>query len=239
MRAIVSGRVHIKKMDYQNKKEIPFLSALAKAARGAREYDLSVLANKNAEKTDRELVEAFLAGSEDSFAVLVERHLSMTYKFTYRYLNNADDTNDVVQEVFIKAWKYMKRFDVNRNFKTWLLTIAKNTALDFIKKKKPVLFSKIEEGDGDLDAFLAPYLESADLPDEILNKKDTKERLESVLGELAPSYRTVLTLRYAEHLKFREIAEMLQEPIDTVKSKHRRGLLLLRKALGDLRPDRT
>ena len=226
-------------MDYQNKKELPFFIALAKATKDAREYDLAVLAQSHAGKTDRELVEAYLMGNEDSFAVLVERHLSMAYKFTYRYLNNADDTNDVVQEVFIKAWKYLKKFDVNRNFKTWLLTIAKNTALDFIKKKKPLLFSKIEERDGDLDAFLAPYLESVDLPDTLLDKKDTKERLEGVLGELAPSYRTVLTLRYTEHLKFREIAEMLQEPIDTVKSKHRRGLILLRKTLGDLRPDRT
>jgi RNA polymerase sigma-70 factor (ECF subfamily) len=226
-------------MDYQNKKELPFFIALTKATKGTREYDLAVLAQANAEKTDRELVEAFLAGNEDSFAVLVERHLSMTYKFTYRYLNNADDTNDVVQEVFIKAWKYIKRFDVNRNFKTWLLTIAKNTALDFIKKKKPLLFSKIEEGDGDLDAFLAPYLESVDLPDTILDKKDTKKKLEGVLGGLAPSYRTVLTLRYTEHLKFREIAEMLQEPIDTIKSKHRRGLILLRKAFGDVPLDRT
>jgi RNA polymerase sigma-70 factor (ECF subfamily) len=226
-------------MNYQNKKELPFFSALAKVSKSEQEYDLAVLANEHAEKTDRELVEAFLGGNEDSFAVLVERHISMTYKFTYRYLGNADDTNDVVQEVFIKAWKYLKRFDVNRNFRTWLLTIAKNTALDFIKKKKPLLFSKIEEGDGDLDAFLAPYIESADLPDEILGKKDTKERLEGVLSELAPSYRTVLTLRYTEHLKFREIAEILQEPIDTVKSKHRRGLILLRKALGDLHPGRT
>jgi RNA polymerase sigma-70 factor (ECF subfamily) len=226
-------------MHYPNKKELPFFSTLAKATKDVREYDLAVLAQSHAEKTDRALVEAFFSGNEDSFAALVERHLSMTYKFTYRYLGNADDTNDVVQEVFIKAWKYLKRFDVNRNFKTWLLTIAKNTALDFIKKKKPLLFSKIEEGDGDLDAFLAPYLESADLPDEILGKKDIKERLEEVLNKLTPSYRTVLTMRYTEHFKFREIAEILQEPIDTVKSKHRRGLILLRKALGDLRPDRT
>ncbi|MDR3581725.1 MAG: sigma-70 family RNA polymerase sigma factor [Candidatus Pacebacteria bacterium] len=226
-------------MDYQNKKDIPFFSAFAKAINDSREYDLAVLANEHAQKTDRELIEAFLAGSEDCFAVLVERHLSMTYKFTYRYLNNADDTSDVVQEVFIKAWKHLKQFDPDRSFKTWLFTIAKNTALDFIKRKKPVLFSKIEEGDGDLDAFLAPYIEDADLPDEILERKDLKEELEGVLGELPPAYRTVLAMRYTDHLKFREIAEMLQEPIDTVKSKHRRGLLLLRKALGDLRESRT
>lgn len=219
-------------MEYQNKKEIPFLSAFEKAVGGAYGHDLTVLSSTHVNDSDRELVEAFLAGNEECFAVLVERHLSMTYKFVYRYLNNIDDTNDVVQDVFIKVWKNMKRFDRDRNFRTWLLTIAKNTALDFIKKKKPLLFSKIEEGSGDLDVFLAPFLDGGDLPDEVLQKKDTKERLEGVLRDLSPSYRTVLTLRYAEHLKFREIAKILQEPIDTVKSKHRRGLILLKKALG-------
>ncbi len=222
-------------MNYQHRREFPLFLALGKEGKKsypiADDYNLAIGANAHAQKTDRELVETFLAGNEGSFSILVERHLSMTYKFVYRYLNNVDDTNDVVQEVFIKVWKYLKRFDVDRNFKTWLLTIAKNTALDFIKKKKPLLFSKIEEGNNDLDSFLAPYLESVDLPDEMLEKKRTKEHLEGVLQGLALPYRTVLTMRYSDHLKFREIAEILQEPIDTVKSKHRRGLILLQKAL--------
>ena len=183
-------------------------------------------------QSDEELVGAFLAGDEESFALLVERYLSFVYKFVYRYLRNIDDTNDVTQETFIKAWKYLRKFDTKKKFTTWILTIAKNTALDFIKRKKPMLFSKIEEGDGDLDAFLAPYLEAPDLPADIIERKHIKADLEAALQEITPGYRAVLSLRYNEHLKFREIADVLQEPIDTVKSKHRRGLVLLRKALG-------
>ena len=218
-------------------RKIPFLSAFA--GRRARTLDLEATARAHTDASDRALIEAFLGGDEGSFAALVERHLSMTYKFVYRYVNSPDDASDVIQEVFIKAWKYLKRFDLDRNFKTWLLTIAKNTALDFLKKKRPVLFSRIEEGDGDLDAFLAPYLVGLDedLPDEALEKKQVRDRLEGVLAGLSPAYRTVLTLRYTEHLKFREIAEILQEPIDTVKSKHRRGLALLHKALGGLKEE--
>ena len=217
--------------------DMPFFAALAGRSGAAGMHDLEAITREHAGDTDRALVEAFLGGNEDSFAALLERHLPVTYKFTYRYLQNADDTNDVVQEVFIKAWKHIKKFDMNRNFRTWLLTIDKNTALDFLKKKRPVLFSRIEEGDGDLDSFLAPYLEGADLPDEALEKREMKAHLQEVLRELAPSYRTVLTLRYNEHLKFREIAEILEEPIDTVKSKHRRGLALLQKAIGGVRGD--
>jgi len=112
---------------------------------------------------DTRLVAAFIKGDGDSFAALVDRHMPMVYKFTYRYVGNADAANDIVQDVFIKVWKNIKKFDPEKNFKTWLLTIAKNTALDSIKKKKAILFSKIEEGETDLDAFLAPYVEHADL----------------------------------------------------------------------------
>jgi len=181
---------------------------------------------------DKELVETFLSGDEESFALLVERHLSLVYKFVYRYLRNIDDANDVTQETFIKAWKYLHKFDTSKKFTTWIVTIAKNTALDFIKRKKPLLFSKIEEGDGDLDAFLAPYLEAQELPADIIAREHIQADLEAALQGIAPNYRAVLSLRYNEHLKFREIAETLREPIDTVKSKHRRGLALLRNALG-------
>lgn len=182
---------------------------------------------------DAALIAAFIKGNGDSFAALVDRHMSMVYKFIYRYVGDADIANDVVQEVFIKVWKNIKKFDQQKNFKTWLLTIAKNTALDAIKKKRAVLFSRIEEGETDLDAFLAPYVESVDLPDELLERKQTKAELDRVLQELAPAYRSVLLLRYVEHLKFREIADVLQEPIDTIKSKHRRALIQLRKILAE------
>jgi RNA polymerase sigma-70 factor (ECF subfamily) len=215
-------------MGQQNSGSFPFFPTLHRIAMG---NDVGASSRRLAQ-SDEELVGAFLAGDEESFALLVERYLSFVYKFVYRYLRNIDDTNDVTQETFIKAWKYLRKFDTKKKFTTWILTIAKNTALDFIKRKKPMLFSKIEEGDGDLDAFLAPYLEAPDLPADIIERKHIKADLEAALQEITPGYRAVLSLRYNEHLKFREIADVLQEPIDTVKSKHRRGLVLLRKALG-------
>jgi len=215
-------------MTYLNK---IFLGAsLAASGKGPGHSVVEVRA-AHATDNDAQLIAAFIKGDGDSFAALVDRHMSMVYKFTYRYVGNVDATNDIVQDVFIKVWKNIKKFDPEKNFKTWLLTIAKNTALDSIKKKKAILFSAIEEGETDLDAFLAPYVESPDLPDELFEKKQTKADLERMLQGLSPSYRSVLLLRYTEHLKFREIADMLQEPIDTIKSKHRRALIQLRKML--------
>ena len=184
---------------------------------------------------DADLVRASFGGDDGGFALLVERYTPIVYKFVYRYLMNVDDASDATQEVFIKAWKHLKRFDLNRNFKTWILTIAKNTALDMIKKKKPLLFSKIEEGDQDLDAFLAPYASTEELPDAAIDRQYAAMELDMALGKISHTYRMVLGLRYGEGMKFREIAEILEEPIDTIKSKHRRGIMALRKILGTAR----
>lgn len=208
-----------------------YLDAAFIAPSRQKEKSLSEVRSSHADENDADLVAGYIKGDGESFAALVDRHMSMVYKFTYRYVGDADIANDVVQDVFIKVWKNIKKFDSGKNFKTWLLTITKNTALDALKKKKAVLFSKIEEGETDLDAFLAPYVEGPDLPDTLLEKAQTKAELERMLAELTPSYRSVLFLRYSEHLKFREIADVLQEPIDTIKSKHRRALIQLRGML--------
>lgn len=187
-------------------------------------------------KTDIELVQEVLDGDKDAFAVILERHLSAVHAFAYRYMHDTEDADDVTQEAFVRAWKNIKKFDISRNFKTWLFTIARNAALDLIKKKKPLAFSKIGDGDGDLDAFLAPYMDSTELPDAAFERQARAVDMKEALASLPPAYRTVLTMRYNENLKFREIAEALDEPIDTVKSKHRRGLILLRKLFGDNPP---
>ncbi len=209
-----------------------FLDARPHIPGGHSEKSIAEVRAEHAAHDDAKLVAYFMSGDGDSFAALVDRHMPMVYKFVYRYAGNTDAANDIVQDVFIKVWKNIKKFDAQKNFKTWLLTIAKNTALDAVKKKKAVLFSKIEEGEGaDLDTFLAPYVEGPELPDAVFLKKQDGAELEDALQKLSPSYRNVLMLRYAEHMKFREVAEMLQEPIDTIKSKHRRALIQLRRLL--------
>ena len=181
--------------------------------------------------TDNQLINEVLRGQESSFATLVDRHLSGIYKFAYRYVRDPQDADDVAQETFVRAWKNFKKFDQSKNLKTWLFTIAKNASLDMLKKKKPVAFSKITEAEHELESFLAPYVASGELPEVAIDQKFLKGDIDAALAKLPPAYRAVLALRYNEYLKFREIAEVLREPIDTVKSKHRRGLALLKNIL--------
>lgn len=186
---------------------------------------------KSMDKTDIELVYATLHEDKNAFALIVDRYLDSVYQFAYRYVQDREEAEDVAQEAFVRAWKNLESFDTARNFKTWLFAIAKNAALDFLKKKKPLLFSRIIEDEERLDSFLAPYMGNAELPDEVFEGKLAAAEMGRALDTLPPAYRTVLSMRYHDNLKFREIAEALGEPIDTVKSKHRRGLMLLRKVM--------
>jgi RNA polymerase sigma-70 factor (ECF subfamily) len=186
---------------------------------------------KSLEKTDIEIVWESLAGDTGAFAVLVERYLSAVYKFAYYYIRDPMEAEDIAQETFIRAWKHLKKFDTEKNFKTWLFAIAKNASLDFIKKKKPMFFSRMAESDDELASILAPYADEGDSPTRAIDRNILKTGLEKAMSKLPSPYQTVLSLRYNGNLKFVEIAKKLGEPIDTVKSRHRRGLLMLREVL--------
>jgi len=183
------------------------------------------------EKADSEIVQESLTGDTGAFAVLVERHLSAVYKFAYCYVRDTAEAEDIAQETFMRAWKHLKKFDMEKNFKTWLFAIAKNASLDFIKKKKPLVFSRIAESEDELASLLAPYTEEGESQAQAMDRRMLKTGLEKAINKLPPPYQTVLSLRYNDNLKFVEIAKKLGEPVDTVKSRHRRGLLMLREVL--------
>ena len=83
-------------------------------------------------ESDRQLIEDFLKNEEqESFNLLVKRHLRTVFNFTYRYVNNFKDAEDITQETFVKVWKKLKSYDVQRSFKVWIMSIARNPALDF------------------------------------------------------------------------------------------------------------
>lgn len=172
--------------------------------------------------TDEQLVIDYLKGNTESLEILIKRYLKPIFSFTYRRVGNSQEAEDITQDVFVKVWRNLKKFDRNRSFKTWIFTIAKNTSIDWLKKKKAIPFSNFEneKGENSLINKLAYFI----LP--------VKEPLLGMAMEKLPSkYRTTLSLRYNDQFTFQEIAETLGESINTVKSKHRRGISLLRKLL--------
>ena len=178
---------------------------------------------------DRKLIEEFLAGSDPAFEVLLNRHLKAVYNFIYQMIGDRPAVDDIVQEAFIKAWKNIKKFDRDKNFKTWIFTIAKNTAYDHIKKKKTIPFSRFlnEEGRSPLEEIGEDKI----LPDEILNRTDLARELEEKMEQIPVPYRIILILHYKEDLNFQEISEILGKPYNTIKSQHSRALKALKNIL--------
>ncbi len=170
----------------------------------------------------------YRAGDQKAFSELVNAHLSAVYSFVARYVGYGGEAEDIVQEVFVKVWKNLGRFDTSRNFRTWLFTIAKNTALDWLKKKRPVAFSELDDGQGGT-SFEETVVADESPASERFDERLTKEKLTAGLDSLPPEYRAVVLLRLDSQLTFREIAETLNKSANTVKSHYRRAVALLRR----------
>ncbi|KKR91196.1 MAG: RNA polymerase, sigma-24 subunit, ECF subfamily [Candidatus Falkowbacteria bacterium GW2011_GWA2_41_14] len=158
--------------------------------------------------------------------LLISPHLKPIYGFIFQYVKNAPDAEDITQEVFVKAWRNLKKIK-QKNFKAWLFSVARNTSIDFLRKKRAIPFSEFENESGEniLDETLA---DETDLPDEILAKQNIKEQLNAAINKLPPQSRLTLLLHYKENFTFQEIAEILHEPLNTVKSRYRRATIQLK-----------
>ena len=180
--------------------------------------------------TDAELIAAHLAGDEGAFGFLVGRHLPVVYSFAHRFVGDAHDADDIAQEAFVRAWKHLRRFDQAKNFRTWLFAIAKNAALDHLRKKRAVPFSGFEDEDGG-NALVDGLEDPAPLAPELLDRAGIAATLAAAMEKLPVAQRMVLWLHYNDHLTFREIGDALEAPLHTVKSRHRRGLTALKAVL--------
>jgi len=183
------------------------------------------------ERSDEELLAAYLRDDEAAFSELVERHLGPVYSFVVRFVGDQHDAEDIVQETFLKAWKSAKSYrEEASKFKTWILRIARNTAIDHLRKKKHVPFSAFDTEEG-VNVLAETIPDSEELPDEKLAKVMDAESLTQAMQSLSPESREILLLHYTNGLTFLEIGEMLGQPQNTVKSRHHRAVLSLRKVL--------
>jgi RNA polymerase sigma-70 factor, ECF subfamily len=181
------------------------------------------------ELDDKKSIQKYLAGDEAAFSELLRKYLKPVYNFLYRLTADTSTLDDLAQTTFIKAWRNIKKFDQERNFKTWLYAIAKNTAYDYFKKKKTIPFANFTDAEG--NNKLENISDTDILPLELLEKADAAKTLETALDKISDQYRLVLTMHYKEDLTLQEIAEILNLPYNTIKSQHQRGLKALRQIL--------
>lgn len=174
--------------------------------------------------TDKDLIIRYLKGDSKSFDFLVARYLKIIYNFVYKNVGGSADAEDITQEVFVKVWKNIKKFDRSKNFKPWIFQIARNTFIDFLRKKKSIPFSKFENEKGKNVLIENVATPSVNLIGELSDKKT----LATAIKNLTEKEQKIMNLRYGG-LSFKEIAAVLNESINTVKSRYRRGIINLRK----------
>lgn len=155
----------------------------------------------------------------------IKRYLKSVYNYALRMAGNKDEAEDITQEVFVKIWKNLGKFNPEKNSKSWIFTITRNTAVDWLRKRKNILFSEKEEYFKETVADIEP------LPDEIFARKELGKELEEAMQKIRPDFREIILLHYTEELTFEEIAEITGKPLNTVKSHHLRTLSVLRKLL--------
>jgi len=179
----------------------------------------------SSEIDDKELIKQYLQGDEKSLEILIKRHLKPIYGFVYRNIGDATAAEDVAQEVFMKVWKNLKKFDQNKNFKPWIFQIAKNATIDYLRKKKTIPFSKFENERG--QNLLAENIVSKQ-PD-LIGALSDKRASQAILEKLSNRDRNIIDLRHLQGMSFNEIAQISRESVNTIKSRYRRIILSLRQ----------
>ncbi len=178
---------------------------------------------------DAELITAYLKGDEESLSVLFKRYLNSAL-ILCRGLVGESEAEDAVQEACVKVWRNLKKFDQQKKFKTWFLTIAKNTCLDYLRKKRPTVFSDFENDDGE-NTFIDSLADDAPLAPETTDALLSAEKIRGALDALSSKNRVVLEMHYYDELTLQEIADVMSESVNTVKSRYRRALTTLKETL--------
>jgi RNA polymerase sigma-70 factor (ECF subfamily) len=178
---------------------------------------------------DNRLIKDCLEGNPAAFGELVRRYQDRVYNTAFRLLGNAEDAYDVVQDAFLNAYLSLGSFKGDSLFFTWLYRIAINTAITLKRKQRVVIsLQGARGGDNGLDPA-DPSHEAE--PGRGLEQAEQEQRIQAALNRLSPEHRAVLILKDMEGQKYEEMAEILQVPIGTIRSRLHRARTELREVL--------
>ena len=175
-----------------------------------------------------QVIKRCLAGDSAAWEEIVRSHNRRIYNICYRFTNNPDDAEDLTQEVFIKIYRTLSSYNLDKGaFTTWLTAITRNLLVDHFRKTKQ------ERLTDSMDASTSPEDDSQTLgeqiadqkatPDQVVSTKETQRVVQEALQRLSPDLREALILRDLQDMDYKEIAVALRVPEGTVKSRINRG----------------
>ena len=186
--------------------------------------------------TFAELIAAARTGSQDAVGALYEKTYSSVYYTVRSMIRDEDVVLDIVQDAYIKAFAHLDSFQGDEKFLPWVRQIAANTARDWLKKKRPMLFTELGSGDEqDTPAEeLFPDERSENLPDQIIDQKETKRLIREIIEELPEDQRAVIGMFYYEEMSVKEIAAAMGVSESAVKSRLMYGRGKIEKKVREL-----
>lgn len=192
---------------------------------------LSVLPFRSgeAQPTDAALMERLVQRDSDALETLYDRHSRAVFSLVYRIVQQRPTAEEVTQDIFLQLWRNARLYDAERGpLQPWLLTLARNRALDTLRLKREKQRSREDDFGARELVCTAPD------PEMLADREDRAQKVRGVMAELPAQQRRAIELAYFDGMSHSEIAEKLMEPLGTVKSWIRNGLLKLREGLGAL-----
>jgi RNA polymerase sigma-70 factor, ECF subfamily len=178
---------------------------------------------------ERELIQRFQGGESWAFDRLMEKHQERVYRIAFGMLGDHDSAADIVQEVFIRAFRSLKKFRRDSSLSTWLHRITVNLSIGEIRKRKV-------RNHLSLTSFTERLRSPIGRPSKELDRKDDQERIQKAVEKLPPRQRAIFVMRHDEDLSHVEIAAALELSEGAVRASYFQALKKLREELGDHEP---
>ncbi len=195
------------------------------------------MSKESPQTPDVELIAAVLDGDQEKFSELVQRYQGRLVNFLFRLLHDQADAHDLAQEVFLKVYQALDRYDPQYKFSTWLFRVAQNAAIDRIRKRRLQLVS-MDRPTRDTDddkSWEFPGDERS--PYARLRNRERGGAIREAIEDLPWEYRELIVMRHFGELSYGEIAEIKGMPLGTVKNKLFRGRQMLKQTLQDFLTD--
>ncbi len=190
---------------------------------------------------EQELVRRSQSGDLEAFDLLVTQHRGRVYGMVINMVKNEADAWDLSQEVFLKAWKALPRFEARSQFSTWLYRITHNTVYDWMRKKKVSFSGEFNDELLSQDTIAAGTVskpQKHDRPDQALARSELRLKIQKAINSLSPEHCEVIQLREIQGLEYKEIADILECSTGTVMSRLFYARKKLQTLLEDEKPTR-
>jgi RNA polymerase sigma-70 factor, ECF subfamily len=182
----------------------------------------------------KERINQVLKGDHNAFGEIVEIYKDKVFQICFRMLGNRQEAEDLAQEAFVRAYVNIRSFNITMKFSTWLYRIATNLCIDRLRKKKPDYYLDAEVAGTEGLNMYSQIASDMAKPEGEVESLELQETIQVEIMKLPEKYRSVIVLKYIEELSLKEISEILDLPVGTVKTRIHRGREALRKQLRHL-----